>query len=66
MDGPELVQIGGENGVENLGRERFSTPDPKWTAQREGGGGECMNRDIKLWEHSRRPKIDGQEHRKSI
>ena len=38
----------GENGVENLGRERFSTPDgPKWTAQREGGGGECMNRDIR-------------------
>ena len=27
--------------------ERFSTPDgPKWTAQREGGGGECMNGDI--------------------
>ena len=34
----------GKNGVEDLGRERFSTPDgPKWTAQREGGGGECMN-----------------------
>ena len=34
----------GENGVENLGRERFSALDgPKWTAQREGGGGECMN-----------------------
>ena len=34
----------GKNGVENLGRERFSTPDgPKWTAQREGGGGEYMN-----------------------
>ena len=46
----------GENGVENLGRERFSTPDgPKWTAQREGGGGECMNGGIDTWEHSRRP-----------
>ena len=32
----------GKNGVE--GRERFSTPDdPKWTAQRGGGGKEGMN-----------------------
>ena len=46
----------GKNGVEDLGRETFSTPDgPKWTAQRAGGGGECMNEAFDTWEHSRRP-----------
>ena len=34
----------GQEWCGGLGRERFSTPDgPKSMAQREGGGGECMN-----------------------